>query len=108
MILILSVFGGCESSSPVVDSLSSGLDRVLENGQQVSKATSEEIEKLFSVEYRVVEFTSSDAKDIELKLAELGRDRWDCFFIEPFNGTKRFYFKRSPRTLLRYIPRVFY
>ena len=106
--IVGSIFLGCDTTAPVVDQLNSGLDKVLQNGEQVSKATSDEIEKLFSVEYKVVELTQIDAAEIELKLATLGRDRWECFFIEPVNGAKRFYFKRSPKTLLRYIPRMFY
>ena len=107
-LLALSTLLGCESSAPVVDSISSGFDSVVQNGQQVTKATTQELEKLYNVEYKVVEISHTDSSAIEAKLATLGQDRWECFFIEPVNGGNRFYFKRSPKTLLRYIPRVFY
>lgn len=99
---------GCDSSAPVVDRLSSEIDQAFSSGQSVSKATTDEIEKLFKVEYKVIEIAHSSSDTIELKLAQLGSERWECFFIEPINGANRYYFKRSPKTFLRYIPRMFY
>lgn len=75
---------------------------------KVSGLAGDEIEKLHALEYRVEEIPwSSEIDELNQRLAELGRDRWDCFHLERAFDVNRIYCKRRPKSYLRYIPRVF-
>ncbi|MCB0309623.1 MAG: hypothetical protein KDD42_00225 [Bdellovibrionales bacterium] len=92
----------------LVEKMARKFDELTPSSSDVHKLTTAEVEKLFTYEYKTLEL-SADAgpKEIETKLAELGADRWDCFYAERVNKALLFYCKRRPKTYLRYIPRVF-
>ena len=76
--------------------------------QEVQNSSAAELHKLHSLEYKLIEIdASASSSDIEQNLAELGSERWDCFHIQPLDKTLRVFCKRSPKTFLKYIPRVF-
>ena len=55
-------------------------------------------------EYRVVELPSSERALAETELNDLGKERWDCFWVEARGSRTRFYFKRPSRSYLRNLP----
>jgi hypothetical protein len=79
-------------------------ERVGPFGNDVKKSASEQLEKLFSVEYRIVEFDSDLSRQkLEQQLNILGKDRWDCFNIRSEDMRIRAYCKRLPRGYLPYL-----
>lgn len=97
-----------EAYDSAARSLGLARDKVTEGADSVQKSASEEVGKLFVLEYKVIEYASTEpAESIEAALAALGAERWDCFHVEQRPDALRFYCKRTPKTFLRYIPRVF-
>ena len=118
--LVLSV-GGCqdqkgpdglqkltEEFSRTVQSAKEQFEKIAPQRQEIEQKAGAETEKLFTFEYRVQEI-GKDVKpaEIQARLAALGKDRWDCFHIEPRKDALLLFCKRQPKTYLRYIPRVF-
>ena len=83
--------------------LKQGLQEVTANKEQLA---SEEIEKLFVYEYKIVSLPFEVHRQEE-ELSRLGMQRWECFHIDVRENEVRAYCKRRPKTYLRYIPRVF-
>ena len=54
-------------------------------------------------EYKVVQLEDLSPIEIEKKLNELGKQRWECFHVMPLAGTQM-YFKRPARSYLKNIP----
>ncbi|MBX7138192.1 MAG: hypothetical protein K1X83_09420 [Oligoflexia bacterium] len=74
----------------------------------LQRSTSEEINKIFVIEYKVVELSASaSANEIEKVLNELGSQRWECFDTATTDTGIRLMLKRPAKTPLRYIPRLF-
>jgi len=74
--------------------------------KNAQKTTSEELKKLFVFEYKVFELNNNPStSEVEKKLTDLGRERWDCFHVERSNKVFRIFCKRHPETYLRYIVR---
>lgn len=83
-------------------------DQTIQPGaESAQKGATEELEKLFRFEYKVVTLTADQEDDqkLEAYLNQLGQDRWECFSIERMMGELRLYCRRRPKTYLRYIPR---
>ncbi len=75
---------------------------------QVQSLTTEELEKLFTFEYQITEISAdTSTHELEAKLQQLGKARWECFHIERAGTQTRLYLKRRPESYLRYIPRWF-
>ena len=62
-----------------------------------------DIENIGDWEYKVETYGSDQAKDMEKKLNELGKERWQCFWVESNKKQKTFYFKR---TKLSYLSKI--
>lgn len=78
------------------------------NRDDLSTATSREIEKLVAVEYRVVVLDGGiESGELERKLNELGKDRWECFAggATPPGGL-RFICRRWPLSYLKVIAQM--
>lgn len=100
------------SESPLINDLNESLgvlqSRLNEGRKEVETTTSAELEKLHKLEYKVIDLAGSDStEELEKQLAELGKERWDCFYVQPIPDKLRFFCKRNPKTFLKYIPRVF-
>lgn len=78
------------------------------NKDKLNELTTEEVEKLFTYEYKVLELDNSlSASEIEEQLQTLGKERWECFNVISEQKSYKVFCKRKPKTYLRYIPRVF-
>ena len=63
-----------------------------------------DIENIGDWEYKVESYDSEQAKEIEKKLNVLGKERWQCFWVESNKKQKTFYFKRTKLSYLSKIP----
>ena len=63
-----------------------------------------DIENIGDWEYKVVTLGTEETKQVENNLNELGRDRWQCFWVESNKKQKSFYFKRTKMSYLSKIP----
>lgn len=115
VICLLFLLTACNTdSSPEAEALLKEMNRALESvkgsigGNELDSLASQEVEKLFVFEYKVIELESEESIDqLNEQLTELGKERWDCFHIEEQAKKIRLFCKRRPKTYLRYIPRVF-
>lgn len=89
-----------------VDKVVEGLKSAPEDIKSMAEG---EVEKLFALEYKVFELETlaTSAADLEKKLIELGKERWDCFHTQQHQTKTFFLCKRYPKTYLRYLPRMF-
>ncbi len=62
-----------------------------------------DVKKIGTWDYKIVSVSleSEDAMLNELK--RLGNQRWECFWVEPVPGGKRFYMKRAVRSYLQIV-----
>ena len=63
-----------------------------------------DIENIGDWEYKVESYEPEQAKEIEKKLNVLGKERWQCFWVESNKKQKTFYFKRTKLSYLSKIP----
>ncbi len=76
-----------------------------------SPSAPSEIKKLYQYEYKVLQYPIKNLPLIEQHLAELGKERWDCFdteklLIEEKEPLLIVFCKRKPETPLKYIPKT--
>jgi hypothetical protein len=55
-------------------------------------------------EYKVESFDLENPKDLEIRLNQLGADRWQCFWVQSKDSNTVFYFKRTKLSYLSKIP----
>lgn len=114
IVLSAALLQGCEApdsaklvgdAKQVLDELKLTIDA---SRRGVQETTVAELEKLHSLEYKVLEIDGKLATvDLETAFADLGKERWDCFHIEERAESLRVFCKRNPKTYLKYIPRMF-
>lgn len=80
-----------------------------EEGKDLSGKSKEwllkDIENIGDWEYKIEKFSLKNLKDLEIRLNQLGAERWQCFWVEQGNDeTKSFYFKRTKMSYLSKIP----
>ena len=109
-IVLCSGCGGPQKNETVKE-LNSQLEQLSNSVTDYVKTAEapEELKKLQQYEYSLVQLPVKSApEEIEHKLNELGKARWDCFHIEKNDdGQFTFYLKRRPDTPLKYVPRGF-
>ena len=80
----------------------------LDDGKSLTEKSKEwllkDIENIGDWEYKVVSHGSKDFKALEKDLNELGKERWQCFWVEAAGEEKVFYFKRTKMSYLSKIP----
>lgn len=98
-----------EAVSQSIDSISQTVDQytpdaVKSTARQVPEMAGEEYEKLFRVDYKVIELPrGKGAAQFEATLNELGKERWNCFHIEPQADKLIAFCSRRPPSYIRYI-----
>ena len=86
------------------DQVSDAIDKLKPEADNLQGKATSELEKLFIYEYRVENFPNGlSSQQISNRLNDLGKDRWDCFHIEPHEEGRQVFCKRMPRTVLRYL-----
>ena len=115
---LLLGFAGCQDADKEISKTQQDLERLIEkagkhfetvtsNPGQVTNAAQAEVEKIFVFEYKVFPLSPDrSAKTAESALNQLGRERWDCFQVSEMEEGLSAFCKRSPKSYLRYIPRI--
>ena len=60
-----------------------------------------DLKKIGTWDYKIVSFSSESEETILNELKRLGSQRWECFWVEPIPGGKRFYLKSAARSYLQ-------
>jgi hypothetical protein len=60
-----------------------------------------DLKKIGTWDYKIVSVSSGSEEAILNELKRLGSQRWECFWVEPIPGGKRFYLKRAARSYLQ-------
>lgn len=55
-------------------------------------------------EYRVIEISGLSSPELEAELNALGEDRWEVYWVEPVQGGRRIFLKRSAVSYLSRVP----
>lgn len=118
--LVIFVFlPGCNidrnSSKQAAQEVSSEIEQLTKAvGDFVKQAeVPEEFKKLQQFEYQVFTWpVDKSAKEMQEKLNELGRERWDCFHFERLDNQDaadelQVFCKRRPDTPFKYVPKNF-
>jgi len=72
--------------------------------EQTKEWVKEDIENIGDWEYKIVAFGSKASTEMEKELNRLGKERWQCFWVEPSGKEKVFYFKRTKKSYIQKIP----
>ncbi len=72
-------------------------------GEELRELSEAEIGKLWAIEYTTIQVTGPDLETLDGKLNELGKQRWDCYYVSENKNGKTFYFKRRQSNTLRYL-----
>ncbi len=109
MALCLITLNGCDRTPSDVSDALTQAEGMVESLKPISdlaqKAATGELEKAFTVEYKVVDIPLLiERANVEEQLTALGKERWDCFHSVQTPTTTRFICKRSTKTALRYLP----
>ncbi len=80
-------------------------EAVAPHADAVQARTTEEVEKLFRWEYKVIELPhTSDPTNFEASLTTLGNDGWECFHIDRLSAeATRITCKRRPKSAISYL-----
>lgn len=123
-LVLIILLAGCEQNktSDKLDELGNELNDTLDETKKLLKeytnigkskskeletAAQGEVEKLFTFEYHVEVFPAeTSAEEINERLSEIGKERWECFHGEVKSDGHHFYCKRRPKTYLRYLLRL--
>lgn len=115
LLLPLLIFISCNKEQEKItkdlnETLSSTIESLTKNPSQPI----DEIKKLSQLEYKTLILPlETSASDIDSKLNELGQERWDCStgFARPRSNPNTpeliLICKRTPETVLRFIPKGF-
>ena len=60
-----------------------------------------DVKKIGTWDYKIVSISTESEEAILKELKSLGSQRWQCFWVEPIPGGKRFYMKRAARSYLQ-------
>lgn len=123
IIAVAVILPGCKSDQPTnekpspsiletfnssVSDISKTIDSsTKETRESVQQLATEELEKLYKYEYKVVSLPASlSDQEMEAQLSELGRERWHCFHGETVNGSTRLICSRLPLSVLKFVPYI--
>lgn len=97
------------TTNKMSDSLKGLYKKAVESGSTTAKSTKdwveEDIGRIGAWVYtsRTVS-TEEDAQATVAMLNEMGRGKWECFWVEKQDATTTLYFKKSPRSYISNIP----
>ena len=62
-----------------------------------------ELQDLWAIEYTSLEVTNADLEDVDERLNEMGRGRWECYHVGVHEQGQVFYFKRRTSNAVAYL-----
>jgi hypothetical protein len=115
---------GCSDTPPAPSSPSTGQEtqetdywqkarelyqQAKESGEQVpedvKKWVKEDVDKIGTWEYKVVTLDEADPGQLEEELNRLGKERWNCFWVDRREEGPVMYFKRPVWSYLQRMPK---
>ena len=103
-----AISGTQDATKSSADWIAGKYEEALQAGETSATSTKEwvmdDLGKIGTWKYKVLEIRSDDAELIEQELTELGARRWECFHVLSNADKTVFYLKRSHRSYLRYLP----
>ena len=79
-------------------------EKAKQSGEEVSDDAVDwaksDVKKIGTWEYKIASFTTESEDDIASQLNTLGSERWECFWVEHAQDSRRFYFKRAQRSYI--------
>lgn len=64
----------------------------------------EDMQRIGAWEYRIVALQAKTDRELEKELIKLGKDRWECFWLERDGSTLRLALKRPAKSYLQAVP----
>ena len=93
------------SSSMSYEKLKALYEKAKAAGEQVPEDILEwaksDLKKIGTWDYKIITVSSESEAAILNELKKLGSQRWECFWVEPIPGGKRFFMKRAARSYLQ-------
>lgn len=96
------------ANSDITGEIESMYQKVKETGENVPDDAIQwamaDVKKIGDWDYKVVRVTGESPGEIEELLNDLGRMRWDCFWVDRDDRGMTLYMKRTARSYLKHIP----
>ena len=96
---------GCQPA-PLTD-LREDAQEVIEGARiradELRELSAEELQELWTIEYTSLEVAHSDLARVDDLLAEVGRERWECYHVSENRQGRVFYFKRNKSNATAYL-----
>ncbi len=87
-----------------VDKAKDVIGKSKETAGKAADWTEDDLRKIGAWEYKVARFEDLSDEALQEELNELGAERWECYWVEETADGPRFYFKKTKRSYLRYLP----
>ena len=62
-----------------------------------------ELQDLWAIEYMSLEVAHADLGNVDERLNEMGRERWECYHVGVHEQEQVFYFKRRTSNAVAYL-----
>ena len=96
---------GCQPA-PLTD-LREDAQEVIEGARitadELRELSAEELQELWTIEYKSLEVAQSDLARVDDLLNEMGRERWECYHVSENGQGRVFYFKRNKSNATTYL-----
>jgi hypothetical protein len=60
-----------------------------------------DVKRIGTWDYKIISFSSDSDEEILSELQDLGKQRWECFWVETTPDGKRFYMKKAFRSYIQ-------
>jgi hypothetical protein len=71
--------------------------------KELGQLSEEEIQKIWSVEYKSIRIENTDLPTLDEKLNELGQERWECYHVAEDGQERILFLRRRASTAFRYL-----
>jgi hypothetical protein len=89
------------------DAASGAVDSLPPEARDLKDKTVAEVEKMFQVEYLVIDYDSVlEASEMQRQLGLRGAEGWECFAVTPIGDKLRVTCKKRPKGVMRYLKNV--
>jgi hypothetical protein len=79
-------------------------DQGAEHTENITEWVKDDWNGMSAWEYKIINVDSEDMANLETKLNEVGKQRWDCFHVSEGAGNTKFFMKRHRKSYLKNIP----
>ena len=96
---------GCQQSSltELREDAQEVVDGARMRADELREMSAEELQDLWAIEYTSIELATADLGELNERLNEMGRERWECYHVSDQAQGQVFYFKRRSSTVTSYL-----